>query len=279
MAASSGISTSREDEASLKSLSARRDSVVVHPASFVWTPLANAHREIRVCTIEPGPEGSPVRVGLRTVGLQESVDKYACLSYAWVTENTTHNILLNNSFCRVTQNLHLQLCRLRALGHVQDLWCDYLCIAQGYGTAIERSIQVSRMGEIFSTASQVFLGVDEGGLLLNPSQLEEAWEKLARGSHLRIFECLRVHRLSASNVAAEQMRRILDASFWSRCFTVQETVLAKKAIMVGEWGMIPFSSLVNALMAYDKHRQELCCGSFVNTLPNDMQAKCYQVSR
>ena len=277
MATPHNTSSPKEDEARLKSFSARRDSVVVHPVRSTWTPLVNAHKEIRVCSIEPGPEGSPIRVGLRTVGLEESADKYTCLSYAWVTEHTTHSISLNDFHCPVTSNLHLQLSRLRALGHEQDLWCDSLCIAQGYGTTTERSIQVSLMGKIFSTASQVFLGVDEGGLLLKPSQLEQALRKLSRGSHVRIFECLSVHGPATSNVAAEQMRRILDASFWSRCFTVQETVLAKKAIIVGEWGMIPFSSLVRALMSYDEHRQKRCCDSFVQTLPDDMQAKCYQV--
>lgn len=277
MAASVKTLASGEDEARLESLSGRRDSIIVQPVSFTWTPLADAHKEIRVCTIEPGPEGSLIRVGLRTVRLEESADEYTCLSYAWVTQHTTHSILLNNLYCPVTQNLHLQLSRLRALGHVQDLWCDSLCIAQGNGTTTERSIQVSLMGVIFSTARQVFLAVDEGGLLLKPSSLEKALRKLSDGSHLDTFECLSVRDPAASNVPAEQMLRLLDASFWTRCFTVQETVLAKKAIIVGEWGMVPFSSLAKALLAYDKHRQGTCCDWFVNTLPNDTQAKYYQV--
>lgn len=275
MAAMSNNTALCEDRASRESTSGRRDSVLAHASRFTWTPLSNAQKEIRVCKIEPGPEGSPIRVRLRTVNLEESVGEYTCLSYAWVDKHQNDNIMVGNFYCPVTRNLHLQLSRLRALGHVQDLWVDSISIDQG--TTTERSIQVALMGVIFSNASRVFLAVDEGGSLLRPSMLQEALQDLSHGSHLRNFECLAVNEPPVKSVAVEQLRRILNASFWSRCFTVQETVLAKKAIILGEWGLIPFSSLVKASEAYNKHRQGKCCASFVDALPKDIQSSYYQV--
>jgi hypothetical protein len=263
-----------EDKASQESNS-RRDSVLAHPPRFTWTPLSNARKEIRVCRIEAGPEGSPIRMRLRTVDLEKSANEYTCLSYAWVDEEQSETVLVNNSYCPVTRNLHLQLSRLRALGHVQDLWVDSISIDQD--TTTERSIQVALMGMIFSNASQVFLAVDEGGLLLRPSVLQEGLQDLSLGSHLRGFECLAFNQSPTKSVAADQLCRILNASFWTRCFTVQETVLAKKAIIVGEWGLIPFSSFVKASEAYNEHRQDKCCASFIDALPRNIQSSYYQV--
>jgi hypothetical protein len=89
-------------------------------------------------------------VRLRTVNLEKSAGEYTCLSYAWVDEHQSETILVSNFYCPVTRNLHLQLSRLRALGHVQDLWVDSISIDQG--TTTERSIQVALMGVIFSNA-------------------------------------------------------------------------------------------------------------------------------
>jgi hypothetical protein len=157
---------------------------------------------------------------------------------------------------------------------VQDLWIDSISIDQGSTT--EQSTQVALMGVIFSNASRVFLAVDEGGSLLRPSMLQKVLQDLSHGAHLGNFECL-VYQSPVKSAAADQLRRILNASFWSRCFTVQETVLAQKAIIVGEWGLIPFSSLVKASEAYNKHRQDKCCASCVNSLPRDIQSSYYRV--
>jgi len=270
---------SGDDDSNLKSASVRRDSVL-QQSSFAWAPLTDASKEIRVCRILPGFAGSQIQVVLRVVTLEEAVGRYNCLSYAWKTKRTTDSILLNNCYHLIPNNLHLQLSRLRALGLTQDLWCDFLCIAQDDAT--ERSIHVAMMGAIFSNAGQVFLAVDEGGQLLKPSAIQQSLQKLSCGSHLRhldCFGCKDAERASVSfpnSVAAQQLRRILTASFWTRAWTVQEIVLARKAFMIGEWGTIPFSALVDASEAYNKHRK-VCCASFVSALPKDVRLGCYQV--
>jgi len=261
-----------EANACLESASARRDSVLFSSDDFAWTRLSDSGKEIRLCSIEPGPKNAPIRATLRTVNLEEATRRYACLSYAWLTTCTTDNIVLNNKSYAVPHNLHLQLSRVRALGLVQDLWCDSLCIAQD--NAAERSIQVALMGSIFLNADRVYLGVDEEGMLLQHSMLLEVLQGWSRGSHLRELDC---SKASFHSIAVQQLRRILRASFWRRVWTVQEIVLAREALVMGEWGLVPFSTLVDASKAYEEHRRE-CCASFIDVLHKEVQSDCYQVS-
>lgn len=272
MATSRSTLAPGEASARPESTSVRRDSVLFPSDKFAWTGLSDPRKEIRLCSIEPGLEDTPIRAALRTVNLEETTRRYACLSYAWITTCTTDSIILNNKAYAVPRNLHLQLSRVRALGLTQDLWCDSLCIAQD--NPAERSIQVARMGSIFFNADRVYLGVDEAGILLQPSLLLEALQGWSLGSHLR-----KLDRAEASfnSVVAQQLRRILRASFWQRVWTVQEIVLAREASVMGEWGLIPFSTLVNASEAYEVHRRE-CCASFIDSLPKEVQSDCYQVS-
>jgi len=261
-----------ETNARLESASARRDSVLFPSDDFAWTRLSDPGKEIRLCSIEPGPEDTPIRAALRTVNLEEATRRYVCLSYSWITTCATENIILNNKSYAVPRNLHRQLSRVRALGFAQDLWCDSLCIAQD--NSAERSIQVAMMGCIFSNANQVYLGVDEGGMLFQPSMLSEILHGWSCGSHLRELD---PSESSFDMIAAQQLRRILSASFWRRVWTVQEIVLATEAFVMGEWGLVPFSTLVDASGAYEKHRRE-CCAPFIDILPKDVQSDCYQVS-
>lgn len=265
---------------SLHSVAARRDSVI-QPGKFTWTPLSKSEAEIRICRIKPGPEDSSIQVSLRNVKLKESAGQYTCLSYAWVNKRLTHGILLNDFYYPVPRNLHLQLSRLRVLCLTEDLWIDLVCIDQENDD--ERSQQVGLMGSIFSSANKVILGVDEGGRLQQPSTIEKALLSLSSGSHLHEFDCSACSgteqngELSTNTIAAKQVRRIIAASFWTRCWTVQEIVLAREVVVMGEWGIFPWSLLQEASQAYDSHRRG-CCASFVDELAKDVRSRCYKVS-
>ena len=82
---------------------------------------------------------------------------------------------------------------------------------------------------------------------------------------------------SSDGIAASQFRRIINSSFFSRCWTVQEVVLAKEAVILGEWGLIPWPLVVKALGRYNHHRKK-CCASFVDALAEDVRSGCYKVS-
>jgi hypothetical protein len=266
---------------------ARRDSVLP-PCGYEWTALTDATKEIRICSIEAGPADSELRVALRTIGLDENANQYSCLSYVWGSKDKTSGIVLNGHDHLIHRNLHCQLLRLRANGVTQPLWCDAICINQA--DFRERGTQVGMMGRIFSGADRVFFGVDEEGLdmLSQPaneweSALQADLEGLSRDSHLDSLGCFTSGSMGQARgspsdiIAASQFRRIINSSFFSRCWTVQEVVLAKEAVILGNWGKIPWSLVVKALERYNHHRKD-CCASFVDALDKDMRSGCYKVS-
>lgn len=270
-----------------KSIAARRDSVSPS-GDYEWAALTDVTREIRVCRIEAGPAESELRIALWTIDLNENANRYSCLSYVWGSKDKTSSILLNGHHHLIHSNLHLQLLRLRANGATQPLWCDAICINQA--DLREQGTQVAMMGRIFSGADKVFLGVDEGGLdvLLQPADeptntLQADLEELSRDSHLDNLSCFapggvgHAKALPLDKIAASQFRRIINSSFFSRCWTVQEVVLAKEAVILGQWGVIPWSVVVRALGRYNHHRKH-CCASFVDTLAEDVRSGCYKVS-
>ena len=70
--------------------------------------------EIRLLTILPGEEGTPVRCTMRKASLLASQDYYA-LSYCWGDESVRSSAIVNNTEITVTANLAGALCRLRQL--------------------------------------------------------------------------------------------------------------------------------------------------------------------
>ena len=265
----------------------RRDSVLP-PCGYEWTALTDVTKEIRICNIEPGPAGSELRVALRTIGLDENANQYNCLSYVWGSTDKTSGILLNGHDHLIHRNLYCQLLRLRANGVTQPLWCDAICINQA--DFRERGTQVGMMGRIFSGADRVFLGVDEEGfdILSRPANecvyaLQADLERLSGDSHLDSLGCFTSGSMGQARgspsdiIAASQFRRIINSSFFSRCWTVQEVVLAKQALILGDWGVIPWSLVVKALGRYNHHRKD-CCAPFVDALDKDVRSGCYKVS-
>ena len=270
-----------------KAATARRDSLL-QPGEYRWTALTDVANQIRICSIRPGPADSKLEVDLCTIDLDEHDIQYSCLSYAWGEKDQTSSISLNDHQHLIHHNLYLQLLRLRANGVTQHFWVDALCINQT--DLREQGVQVGMMGRIFSGANRVVLCVDEGGLsvLVNPTDeqvitLQAAIQELSNDSHLdslSIFapqHTAQTRDLPLYSNAASQFWRIVSSSYFTRCWTVQEIVLAKDAIILGEWGVMPWSSMVKALRRYNHHRKN-CCASFVDTLAEEVQNGCYKVS-
>lgn len=257
------------------------------PSAYKQFPLADAGNQIRICSIQPGLVYSELRVSFRIINLDDSVDEYICLSYVWGDETKKYRISLNGYDHSIHHNLHLQLLRLRANNVVLPVWCDALCINQP--DLVERSKQVAIMDRIYQGAAQVFVCVDNAGMdvLIQPPDehaptLQMALQRLANDEHLDTLTCFalddepRAINSPYDGVVASQFRRIVNASFFDRVWTVQEVVLAKQAVVIGEWGVFPWSLMVKALNRYNHHRNK-CCISFVDRLPEDVESGCYKV--
>jgi len=269
-----------DDDAGVRQRSARRDSLL-DPSDYIL-PLADCSREIRICSIQPGPLDSPLEVFLQAINLEESQGQYNCLSYAWGSTSNGRHIILNGRKHVISRNLHLHLSRLRTLGLGQRLWVDALSINQA--NSRECSTQVARMGSIFGGARETYLCVDEASphLQLFDEVVSDAFltamESLAAGCHPSKLTCYAPgNEEVAGRTVNDILRYLCRASYWSRCWIVQEIVLSRHATMFGGFGTIPWRTIVQALRQWEYHRHR-CCFSFVESLPKDIQKAYYQVS-
>jgi hypothetical protein len=132
-----------------------------------YQPLDFATFEIRLLTILDGEVADKVsggdvrpfiRCSLHHTRLIEP-PQYRALSYCWGDPLVTKPIIVNGCVMQVTANLEAALRELKAQ-QLKVLWVDALCINQS--DTVERGIQVTRMGHIYSRAYEViaWLGVE-----------------------------------------------------------------------------------------------------------------------
>ncbi|KAF2673990.1 hypothetical protein BT63DRAFT_476429 [Microthyrium microscopicum] len=135
---------------SLKS-SHESHSINQHPPQ---RPFQNAQHEIRILHLQPGEWSEPIVTKLETISSPYDVP-YEALSYTWGSATDTKPITVDGSEYHVTRNLEAALRHLRLTDETRKLWCDSVCINQMDN--IEKSIQVQKMGHIFSGASMVLV--------------------------------------------------------------------------------------------------------------------------
>lgn len=127
---------------------------------FRYQPLANPGSSIRL--IEVDPELSTD--GTLQIQLFESAlsGEYTCLSYVWGQENDGGGpfpILVNGKTFRIRCNLNIFLHVARRKYPKRKIWVDAICIDQNNDD--EKSDQVSKMGEIYSRAMEVYAWLGE----------------------------------------------------------------------------------------------------------------------
>jgi hypothetical protein len=92
--------------------------------------------------------------------------KFVALSYVWGDPDFTHCIMVNGHSFAVTANLYAALRHLRKVSSTIGFdaaefpfWIDAICINQA--DVDEKSLQIPRMREIYSSASQVIAWLGE----------------------------------------------------------------------------------------------------------------------
>ena len=126
---------------------------------YLDRPLSHA-RDIRVLDVTSTPCDfrSPVQCTLRVISIDDPLEEYQTLSYAWGSAARTHTILCGGESLRVTQNLVEALRRIREKIFLQDvfsstIWIDDICINQDDNS--EKSKQVAMMRDIYQRSSRV----------------------------------------------------------------------------------------------------------------------------
>lgn len=127
---------------------------------------------------------------------------------------------VKRQFLHVTENLEAALRHLRYTNKIRLLWIDALCINQG--DIKERSLQVMRMGDIFSRAANVCIWLGEAA-----DRSDEAMDFVEQVSHLgKLDKLIRDRSLVGTwQALAMLMRR----SWFSRRWVLQEVAYSRKA--------------------------------------------------
>jgi hypothetical protein len=133
------------------------------------------HGETRVIFLEPAETlEAPVVCDLKCISLETNETQYEAVSYTWgAPDYGTALPSQSITFCGlptfVAGNLFDALRRLRLPNSPRELWVDALCINQQ--DPLERSAQVSIMGQIYAKAHGVLVWLDEYSLLAEGERL------------------------------------------------------------------------------------------------------------
>ena len=151
-------------------------------------------------------------------------------------------IFLQGKRKEVTPNLFAALRRLRDRCLPSLLWVDSLCIDQG--NTEEKNHQIGLMSLIYARAGRVLMWLGEEAndsglamllLFFLDFELSQHDYKLSP-DYKHLFLKLLLDMFDTVNNIA--LWHLLDRSYWSRVWIVQEVVLAKDATLCcGQWGI------------------------------------------
>lgn len=119
---------------------------------YNYQPLDRTRRQIRLVTLLPGQQGSPIRCTLHIADLDAKL-RYEALSYEWGAANPTREIELDGQPFALRENLWWALYHVRHTTRCRVMWIDAICIDQT--SLLERNHQVRMMGDVYSHATQV----------------------------------------------------------------------------------------------------------------------------
>lgn len=135
--------------------------------------------EIRLLTILPGADDEPLACVLQQVALNPR-PTFHCLSYCWGESGDEEQILLNDRPFRVRKSLHEALWYFRKFQANDPVfkgafWVDAVCINQG--DIDERSAQVARMTQIYSSAVRTIVWLGPNGSDMEDEAIGELFDK------------------------------------------------------------------------------------------------------
>lgn len=127
-------------------------ALTAETANFRYKPLGKD--EFRLLEIAPGEMDAPLVCTLKHTSYQ-SDEWYCALSYTWGSPEPPFFVRCDGSDIRITSSLYDALCKMRRKWRHVLVWADAICINQSDNS--EKSVQVMRMGEIYSKASRLFI--------------------------------------------------------------------------------------------------------------------------
>ncbi|KAH7312664.1 heterokaryon incompatibility protein-domain-containing protein [Stachybotrys elegans] len=200
------------------------------PLEAIYRPLSD-NRTIRLIELLPGVPSDVVRTRLLTVPLQDT-PPYFAISYVWGDiDRESVNIECNGHVIGITQNLHWALRRVRLPSTVRMLWADAICINQN--DLIERSTQISFMGDIYAGARQVLVCIGEPPTV---------GDDVAVGM---LVQCVASSDVMSKNLTAEEndllasqfshwkaLASLMSSLWFSRAWVIQEVGMSQQSVVL-----------------------------------------------
>lgn len=262
-------------------------------ARFVYSPLDSAvASSFRIVTLFPGQRNTPLSCTLSHEDWRNTAHPYEAVSYFWGDRLNTRTIRIDEALYQITSNLESVLRHLRHEDRSQPrrLWVDAICINQA--NYQERSQQVRQMFHIYDRAEQVIIWLGDGNsdskkavtfinTRLRPcfesvgfsctdewaNVASKFWEEWDEGKDEECWEAIDhlitpTHAKSWSSVA-----QLLCRPWWSRAWTVQELISARRATVLCGTSSVPWPLLDMTIQMmlrntkieelYGKRKQEL----------------------
>jgi hypothetical protein len=199
----------------------------------MYSPLDETKTQIRLLHLLPGVEEDPLHCAFSVISLDDGT-KFEALSYVWGDMNDRMPIQVEGQEVTVTRNLYQALKSLRYEERKRVVWADGLCINQD--DKIERGSQVKLMGDLYSQADCVvcYLGESSEDTDLAMRAMQQMYENKSR-HFLEWWKCEGNPKLEGSKASTPWlircMMRFFKAPWWTRTWTVQEFVLAKRPVL------------------------------------------------
>lgn len=213
----------------------------------MYTALDSSRREVRLLRLLAGSQADGINCELYTTSLSNP-DDYEALSYVWGSASNPRPITIKGNVVSVTKNLETALRHIRYPDRPRTLWVDAVCINQQ--NIQERNHQVRSMGDIYSTASQVLVWLGPSGE--NEFKAIDMIERHAADSELH-------WPAEENDVSFIRLFVFLNNEWWSRIWTVQEAVLARRIIYQCGHRELPDSVMLSMSHNFRKHTTSVRC--------------------
>ena len=221
------------------SLAFAPDEVFEPPLSsepYKYTPLHDG--EFRLLRLHPGQLDDPIHCSLFIDNL-DAPSSYEALSYCWGNRHQTRDILLSDEDRIGTFTVPrsaaalVDLCAFLKQIRMRDrpvvLWVDWFCIDQSNHK--EKSSQVSKLGQIYATATRALLWLGEGSAATNWA-LSNMKQALKPGFFKQRFNNADGFTNICASTFISAMGDFWSSSWWTRAWTFQEACLAQRTTFI-----------------------------------------------
>jgi hypothetical protein len=182
-------------------------------------PSKRKFRLLRLLDDDAGSDG--IHFGLKVFSLvSDDIPPWIALIYRWGEDEPKFTVHLNDQAVLVRKNLHICITQLVVEKRRDWYYIDALCIDQS--NEAEKPGQVREVSEIYKLAEEVIAWI-----VYEPHQIEECSDKAT-------YDPVDGSDAISSMSRAEIRGAVVENSYWSRLWIVQEVLLAKRlSVQIG----------------------------------------------